>query len=812
VTSMTQGNGVAADALGHVYLAGETTAADFPRAGSAGNGFQLTCSSCQASTPMGDAFLLKISESAAPAVSVSFNAAKLNFGGINVGTTASVPQTGAVVNSGNAPLTVSDVSITGPNSGDFSFADIGNCGGATIPPKGFCSFEIGFAPSTVGPEEAFVTVVDNAPGTPQALAVVGVGNGPLFVASPSTLAFGSAPEGATTNALALEIANLGNATLHFQSIKTAGADPGAFSFSTVPDCLIEVAGGSECEIGVRFTPNAIRAFSAEIDFVDDSGNISGSKQVVTLTGTGTAAAPIISIQPVALGFGSEAVGTVSGAQTVTLINTGSARLSFASITITGTNAADFGIVSTGLAPCQASNGSPIAIGKSCTVEVDFAPQSGGSKSASLAFTDNAGGSPQLVTLTGTAAAPLVAFAPPSLTFTTPQSVGTVSAAQSILVTNTGNAALSINHPLLVTGANSSDFVVRDTCAPSLGTAPPSNTCAIQVTFAPAAPGTRTATVSVSDNASGSPQTIPLSGTGVQAAVSIAPTPLKFGSEGVGTASAAVPVTVTNTGATGSVLQVSGVSLGGPNPGDFSETNNCTGNGVGIPATATCAIQVTFAPACAELPAARTATLTVIDNAADSPQSIAISGTAGGQFCMDPPALGATSATVVAGQPAAYQLDVVSMNGFAGSVPMTCTGAPTASVCSVTPASVPVTANSAAVFQVNVTTTARSAAFPAFLRQREIGTSRELSFLLVAIAALADLWAFALNDRGTRLTRFVQASVLTLFFTIALVACGGGGGSGGGGPSTGTPVGTYSLTVTGTGGGTSQTIRLTLVVQ
>jgi len=818
-TSATQGNAIAADTTGHVYIAGETTAADFPRAGQAGNGFQITCSSCQASPPVGDAFLLEIDENPAPAGSVSFNVAKLNFGNANVGAGA-VPQTGAVVNTGNAPLTISAIGITGPNSGDFSFADIGNCTGATLSPKQFCSFEIGFTPLIVGPEEAFVSVTDNVPGSPQVLAAVGVGNGPLFVASPPALNFGTAPAGTTTDSLLLEIENPGNATLHIQNQQLGGPNPVAFSFSTAVPCQTEISAGSQCPVNVVFAPSAAGSFSAEIDFTDDSGNVSGSTQVVTLAGTGITAAPIASIQPVALGFGSAAVGTTSGAQTVTLLNNGSAPLNFTSIAIVGTNAADFGIVPGGAAPCQ--TGTPVALGKSCTVAIDFAPQSGGGKNATLAFTDNAGGSPQAVALTGTATAPQVTFAPAGVTFTAPQSVGTTSAAQNVTVTNTGTAALAINHPFQVTGANSGDFMVRDTCPPSLGNTSPSNTCTIQVTFTPTASGTRTATVNVSDNAPGSPQAIPLSGTAVQAAVSILPAPLIFGSQSVGTSSAAAPVTVTNTGATGSNLQITSISLAGTNPGDFTETNNCTGNAVNIPAAGTCTIQVAFAPVCAS-PAARSATLTVADNAANSPQSIAISGTAAGQFCMDPPASGATTATIVAGQTATYQLDVISMNAFAGSVAMACTGAPTTTACSVTPSPVPVGANSTSVFQVNVSTMARSTMFSP-VRRMQFGPTGKLPFALFAFAGLAVAWTLASRGKGTRIdglvddrfvrNRFAQATALALLFAVALVACGGGGGagSGGGGSSGGTPAGTYVLNVTGTVAGASQTIRLTLVVQ
>lgn len=818
-TSVTQGNAIAADAIGHVYITGETTAADFPRAGPAKNGFQLTCSSCQASPPVGDAFFLEIDENAAPTGSVSFNVAKLNFGGASVGTASAVPQTGAVVNTGNAPLTVTAVGITGPNSGDFSFADIGNCTGATLSPTQFCSFEVGFTPSIVGPEEAFVSVTDNAPGNPQVLAAVGIGNGSLFVASPPALNFGSVPAGTTTDALVLEIQNPGNVTLHIQNQQLGGANPGEFSFSTSVACLTEVPASSQCPVNVVFSPVAAGSFSAEIEFTDDSGNVSGSTQIVTLTGTGTTPAPVASIQPAALGFGSEAVGTTSGTQTVTLVNNGSAPVNFTSVAIAGTNAADFGIVPSGPTPCQ--SGAPVALGKSCTVSVDFAPQSGGGKNAILAFTDNAGGSPQKVTLTGAAIAPQVAFSPTGLTFATPQSVRTTSAAQNVTVTNTGTVALAINHPFQVTGANSSDFTVRDTCPPSLGTTPPSNTCAMQVTFTPTAPGTRAATVNVSDNAPGSPQVIPLSGTAVQAAVSIVPASLKFGSESVGTSSAAVPVIITNTGATGSALQIASISLAGTNPGDFSETNNCTANGITIPAAGICTIQVKFSPECSTSPAARTATLTVVDNAANSPQSIAVSGAAAGQFCVDPPASGATTATVVAGQTATYQLDILSMNSFAGAIAMACAGAPTASTCSVSPSPVSVTANSTSVFQVSVATTANSSMLDP-VRRLELGPAARL-LVLLAFTGLSAAWMIALRGKAApnnyfvrnrfAYNRFVQASELALLFALALAACGGGAGNSGGGSGTGTPAGTYTLTVAGTvSGAASQTIQLTLIVQ
>jgi uncharacterized protein len=327
-------------------------------------------------------------------------------------------------------------------------------------------------------------------------------------------------------------------------------------------------------------------------------------------------------------------------------------------------------------------------------------------------------------------------------------------------------------------------------------------------------------VNVSDNAPGSAQAIPLSGTAVQATVSILPETLEFGSQSVGTSSAAVPVTLQNTGGTGSILQITSISLAGTNPGDFSETNSCTGAGISIPAASICKIEVTFSPVCSTSMAARKATLNVADNTADSPQSIPISGTAGGQFCMDSSGPGATTATVVAGQTATYQLNIVSMDNFAGSVAMACTEAPAASTCGVSPSPVPVTGNSTSVFQVSVATLRSTMLSP--VRRLEFDPNAKLPLLLSAFAVLGAACILLRRPPRTRIgrfafsrfgrNRFAQAGVLALFFAVVFAACGGGGGTSPGEATTGTPAGTYSLTVTGTVAGAKQTIQLTLVVQ
>jgi hypothetical protein len=126
----------------------------------------------------------------------------------------------------------------------------------------------------------------------------------------------------------------------------------------------------------------------------------------------------------------------------------------------------------------------------------------------VSITDNASGSPQTVSLSGTGAAALASLSPTSLAFGN-QAVDMTSTAQTVTLSNTGNAALSITS-LALTGTNASDFEQSNTCGSSLAAG---LNCTIAVMFTPSVVGTEAASLSIADNASGSPQTVSLSGAG-----------------------------------------------------------------------------------------------------------------------------------------------------------------------------------------------------------------------------------------------------------------------------------------------------------
>ena len=130
--------------------------------------------------------------------------------------------------------------------------------------------------------------------------------------------------------------------------------------------------------------------------------------------------------------------------------------------------------------------------------------------ASLSIADNASGSPQTVSLTGTGTpvpAPIASVTPATLNFTSIS--GITSAVQTSQLSNTGNAPLAITG-ITFTGTGATSFTQSNTCGTALAA---SSNCTISVTFTPTSIASFSASVSIADNASGSPQTVALTGTG-----------------------------------------------------------------------------------------------------------------------------------------------------------------------------------------------------------------------------------------------------------------------------------------------------------
>ncbi len=416
-TAVTDGNAIAADALGDVYIAGRSTSADFPSGANLSTGFQTICTSCQQLPPAADAFVLAFRESANPAPSLSFTTHNINFGAQPVGAQNIPPLFSALINTGDAPLNVSNIALSGPNVSSFSIVGSDPCIGTPMPPRATCSFEISFSPTAVGPAEAFATITDDAPGSPHVLSVVGIGSGALAVLSSTSLSFANQPQGSISPAKTVTLFNQGNQPLTVTNVAPAGPDANQFALQANVCGSNPIAGGASCTINVAFAPQAIGPYQAEVDIIDNSGGLAAAKQVIALSGTGVAASPIANLSPASLTFGTLAVGTTSGPQPITLRNLGSAALTLSQLTFTGSDAASFAVAPSGTT-CPI--GSTVAIGANCLVQIDFAPQTSGAKNATVNFIDNASGSPQSISLSGMAIAPTLQISPSLANFRSPK--------------------------------------------------------------------------------------------------------------------------------------------------------------------------------------------------------------------------------------------------------------------------------------------------------------------------------------------------------------------------------------------------------
>jgi Abnormal spindle-like microcephaly-assoc'd, ASPM-SPD-2-Hydin/Beta-propeller repeat len=197
-------------------------------------------------------------------------------------------------------------------------------------------------------------------------------------------------------------------------------------------------------------------------------------------------------------FTTQLVGTTGAPKNFALKNNGTTPLTINRIYVMGANASDFTQTNT----C----GNAIAAGAKCTIAVSFSPSALNLRQAALVISDSDPASPQAVALGGYGT--VVLFSPTKLSFGN-QSVGT-SVSQSVTLTNTGKAALKIIS-ISVTGSDAEDFSQTNNCGTGI---PASGQCTITVTFRPTATGRRTAAVAVKDNGGGSPQGVPLTGTGI----------------------------------------------------------------------------------------------------------------------------------------------------------------------------------------------------------------------------------------------------------------------------------------------------------
>ncbi len=448
----------------------------------------------------------------------------------------------------------------------------------------------------------------------------------------------------------------------FTSVPPYFADPtGSFDFGFGADQNTAIAYTVDPQTGY-FMETANSPFTIP--------QINGSLTFSIPPGQQGVSGPSISLSATSFSFGSIQTGTSSAPQTITLTSNGGEALGLNSISLSGADPTQFQESDT----CQVP--AVLQPTKFCSISITFAPSASatGSQQATLTITDNAPGNPQSVDLSGTGVAPpppapAVTVLPDPVSFPT-TAQGATSSPIPVAVTNSGNVTLHISSVVLG-GNNPSDFSMTNLCN---GPYAANASCTITLTFTPLAAGQRSAILSITDDASNSPQSIQVSGTATSApsnspAVTFSTTNLSFAAITQGTSSSAQSVTVTSSG--GVPLHITSVVLGGADSGDFSMTNGCTA--AAYPVNSNCTISVSFAPLGS---GARSATVTLTDDAANSPQVISLGGFANSALTLGAAPSGSSSATISAGQTAQFNLQITPGAGYSGSVSFTYSGAPT----------------------------------------------------------------------------------------------------------------------------------------
>ena len=192
------------------------------------------------------------------------------------------------------------------------------------------------------------------------------------------------------------------------------------------------------------------------------------------------------------------IGTRSAPEAVRLTNIGTQAVHITSVGITGTDSGDF---------AQSNDcGTVLAPGASCNAQVTFSPTAIRRRIADLTVTDASIVGQQSIPLRGEGT--VVSLSPPSLNFGN-QAVGTTSDPETVTMSNLGASKIKV-YPMSLLGPNAADFAQTNTCGQSLAAGA---SCSISVTFTPSAKGTRMSSLSVSDTGGGSPQKVPLAGTG-----------------------------------------------------------------------------------------------------------------------------------------------------------------------------------------------------------------------------------------------------------------------------------------------------------
>ena len=501
-----------------------------------------------------------------PAISVAPE--NLDFGQVITGLTGT--ETITLSNTGDAPLMVSSMMLSGDHATDFSHS--GEC--ATLEPGTDCDISLTFAPSATGPRTASLDIQSNdsdnsllqvalaGEGASEAEPSIGLGGTTL-------LNFGQVQTG-LSEAQDLVISNSGSGPLTLSALDITGSA----DFALVEGCD-SVAPGSSCAVSVAFSPSGAGTRLGTL-VVQSNDPITPTLEVY-LEGIGTEVpTPSLSLSETSLAFADVELGQSSD-MTLLLGNSGNAELQITGATLGSDDQGAFDINT----DCDL-----IPTNQECPVTVTFTPVTQGSYSASLTIESNDADTPSVVVPLSGQGVPLaeaeVSVSPLTLDFGQVQ-VGN-DASDNVLISNSGTAALTVMAS--VGGTDSAVFSHDSSC----GTVGPGEDCELMVSFFPGEQGEHNATLTLGTNDPDTPTVnVALSGQATpqpEPQISLSPLSLAFGELQVGDSQQG-EVTITNEGE--AALAVSSIAVTG---NGYTQSQDCADS---VAPLSACTITVTFAP-------------------------------------------------------------------------------------------------------------------------------------------------------------------------------------------------------------------------
>ncbi len=508
----------------------------------------------------------------------------LAFG--NVAVAGNSARTMTLVNSGNAVITISQVSVSGRG---FSVSKLATplklSAGRSI------SLQAHFAPGAAGEVTGSIAITSNASDRNLTIALSGRGVQGRLSATPSSASFGNvAMGGNNSKTLTLRNYGLGSATISRVSVSGRG-----FSVSKLATPL-KLSAGQSISLQAHFAPEATEEVTGSIAITSNAWD---RNLTIALSGRGVQGR--LSATPPSASFGNVAMGS-NNSKTLTLSNYGLGSATISQVSVSGR----------GFSVSKLATPLKLSAGQTISLEAHFAPEATGEVTGSIAITSNAWDRSLTIALSGRGVLGLgrLSATPPSASF------GNVATgehnSQTIRLNNTGNDSVTISRA----NVSGSGFKIAGLNVPTV--IPSGKSATFNAMFTPTSSGSTTGSVSLISDAPNSSLTISLSGTGVATARLLGANPpsLNFGTVNVDSTSS-LSVTLTNRG--NADVTISKVSVSGAG---FSHGGAAAGTILGPDQSTT--LKVAFAPVSA---GSVRGDVVVTSDATISPVTISLSGDA-----------------------------------------------------------------------------------------------------------------------------------------------------------------------------------------